>query len=72
MISGAAEGVWDRKGLGLRGELRVTCACSMEGGMRDSVSGVSAGEWGPGWAGNRLQPLHTATVADRQAGGQLK
>lgn len=36
--------------------------------MRDSVSGVSAGEWGPGWAGNRQQPLHTATVADMQAG----
>lgn len=36
--------------------------------MRDSVSGVSAGVVGPGLGGNRLQPLHTATVADRQAG----
>lgn len=51
-----------QKGARAEGELRVTCACSMEGGMRDNdVSGVSAGEWGPGWAGNRLQPLHTGT-----------
>lgn len=31
------------RGSGLRGEPRVTCARSMEGGMRGSVAGAPAG-----------------------------